>query len=350
MAGSGRRFRAGLIGCGFFAQNHLHAWKDLADDVDLVALCDRDEGRLAAAQGRFGVAHGYRDAAEMFAKEELDFVDIVTTMPSHEALVLQAARAGCHVIVQKPFAPSWRACVTMVEACREAGVTLMVHENFRFQTPLLAVREVVDSGAIGALNWGRLTFRTGYDVYANQPYFYDEEQLIILDLGIHVLDMARVYLGEVERISCETQRINPKIKAEDMATMLLRHTSGAVSVIDCTYAAKLDPDPFPQTLVHLEGKDGSIRLDVGYRMTVTTPAGTSTRSVDSPLLPWTSQPWHTAQESVLNTQRHWIACLKAGRQPETSGEDNLKTYALVQAAYRAAAEQRAVQPARWSPA
>ena len=49
----------------------------------------------------------------------------------------------------------------------------------------------------------------------------------------------------------------------------------------------------------------------------------------TPLLPWTSEPWHVSQESVLNTQRHWLDCLKAGREPDTSGRDNLKTYALV---------------------
>jgi predicted dehydrogenase len=66
--------------------------------------------------------------------------------------------------------------------------------------------------------------------------------------------------------------------------------------------------------------------------------------VSSPLLEWTSQPWHVAQESVLNTQRHFADCLARGVPAETSGEDNLKTYALVMAAYESAATGQTVRP------
>lgn len=339
------RLRAAVIGCGFFAQNHLHAWRDLAAEVELVAVCDLDPVRARAAAEAFAVPAVYGDAAQLLARERLDFVDICTTMPSHRPLVEAAAKAGVAVIVQKPFAPAFADCVAMVEACRAAGVPLMVHENFRFQTPLVAVRRALAEGAIGEPYWGRISFRTAYDVYANQPYLAREERLIILDLGIHVLDLARVLLGEVRHLSCETQRINPDIRAEDMATMLLRHRSGAVSVVDCTYESRQLPDPFPQTLVHLEGPRGSIKLGEGYELVVASDGAVSRRHVGAPLLSWTSEPWHCAQESVLNTQRHWVESLRAGRPPETTGADNLKTYALVDAAYGSAASGRPAVPA-----
>ena len=79
---------------------------------------------------------------------------------------------------------------------------LAVHENFRFQTPLMKVAEAVRSGVIGTPSWARISFRTGYDLYKTQPYFYDEERFIILDLGVHTLDIARVMMGEVERVYC----------------------------------------------------------------------------------------------------------------------------------------------------
>ena len=79
-------------------------------------------------------------------------------------------------------------------------------------------------------------------------------------------------------------------------------------------------------------------------MVVTGDGATSETDVSTPLLPWTTQPWHTAQESVLNTQRHWVDCLRRRIAPQTSGKDNLRTYALVVAAYRSAAERRAVAP------
>lgn len=337
--------RGGLIGCGFFAQNHLHAWSDIPG-VTLAAVCDRDEGRARAAARDFGVPACHTDAEAMFAAGTLDFVDVATTMPSHRALVELAARHGVPCIVQKPFAPQWEDCLAMVRACRAAGVPLMVHENFRFQSPMLAARRVVLSGAIGQIHFGRISFRTNYDVFANQPYLAKEERLIILDLGIHVLDLARVFLGEVETVYCQSQQVRRNIRAEDMATMMLRHESGATSIVDCSYSSRIAPDPFPQTMLHLEGTRGSLQVLPGLRMVVASDGVVTEHDVSSPLLRWTSEPWHVAQESVLNTQRHWIDSLRAGREPETSGDDNLRTYALVDAAYRSAAERVAVRPER----
>ena len=98
------RIRLGLIGCGFFAQNHLHSWHDLKPEgVDIVAVCDTDAERAKAAADKFGVPHWYTDAAEMFASEQLGLVDIATTMGSHLPLVTLALSNRVPTIVQKPF-------------------------------------------------------------------------------------------------------------------------------------------------------------------------------------------------------------------------------------------------------
>ena len=332
-----------LIGCGFFAQNHLHAWRDLSSRARLVAVCDTNPAKAQAAAAAFAIPRWYDDAAKMFAAERLDFVDVATTMPSHRPLVELAAAHGVPVIVQKPLAPTTADCVALVEAAERAGVPLMVHENFRFQTPMRRVAELLTAAEIGTPSWGRISFRTGYDVFVNQPYLLNETELIVLDLGIHLLDLARVFMGEVERVSCETQRQHPRARAEDTATMLLRHVGGAVSVVDCTYMSRDLPDPFPQTLLHLEGSRGSIRMGRDFALDVTSDGVTRREHAGSPLLSWTSEPWHTAQESVLNTQAHFVDCLERGREPATSGRDNLRTYALVRAAYDAAASHRAVR-------
>ena len=326
------QLRGAVIGCGFFAQNHLHAWREI-DGVQLQAVCDRDLVKARRAGAQFEVPGVYADAAEMFEREELNFVDIVTTMPSHRELVELAARHCVPVIVQKPFAPSWSDCVRMVHACREAGVPLMVHENFRFQSPMLAVRQTLESGVIGAPTFGRISFRTGHDIYAGQPYLATEERFILLDLGIHLLDIARVFFGEVATVQCQTKSVKPGIRGEDMATVLLRHDSGAMCIVDCSYASKLGSDPFPQTLVTIEGTRGSLELRPGFQLDVAHDGDRRVEDVSTPLLSWSSQPWHVAQQSVLNTQRHWVDCLRSGDEPSTSGADNLMTYALVDAAY-----------------
>jgi predicted dehydrogenase len=344
-----RTIRIGVIGCGFYAQNHLNAWRDLASEgAALAAVCDLDSAKAKAAGESFGVPW-YTDVETMLAAEKFNVVDIVTRQDTHRALCEQAIAYGASTIVQKPFAPTWEDATAIVDAARNAGVWLAVHENFRFQAPIRAVREVIDSGAIGEPSWARITFRTGFDVYKTQPYFLEEEKLVIADVGVHVLDVSRFLLGDVSRISCEIQRRNPKVKAEDdTATMLLRHESGAVSVVECTYEARRADDPFPETLLEIEGPRGSIIVTAGCRMKITSDGNATESDIGAPLLSWTSHPWHISQEGAFGACRHFLDCLQRGVPAETRGEDNLRTYALVDAAYRAAAEHRAVVPTRWS--
>jgi D-apiose dehydrogenase len=332
--------RGALIGCGFFAQNQLNAWRDI-QDVGIVALCDRNPDRLARTAKAFGVDRTYADAAAMLATEDLDFVDIATTAPSHRPLVELAARAGLHVICQKPFAPTIEDARAMVAAVERAGRVLMVHENFRWQSALRRAIDAVRQGAIGAPFFGRVSFRSGYDVYMAQPYLAEGERFIIEDLGIHILDVSRALFGDATRISATTKRVNPRIRGEDVATMLLSHESGATSVVDCSYATRRRPETFPETLLEIDGTEGTLRLDAGYRMVIQACEETI-EDLAPPVLPWAERPWHNIQESVQAIQQHFVDCLNEGRAPETSGADNLKTLALVEAAYRSAETGRTV--------
>lgn len=333
--------KGALIGCGFFAINQMHAWDDV-QGASIVAICDRDSNRLKAVGDQFSIERRYADAADLFADGGFDFVDIATTVPSHRPLVEMAADHKVPVICQKPFAKSLIDAKAMVTACRDAGIPLMVHENFRWQTPIRAVRQLLDSKAIGTPFWGRFSFRSGYDVFSGQPYLAEGERFIIEDLGIHTLDIARFILGDVQRLTARTKRVNPRIKGEDVATILLDHQSSATSVVDVSYATKLGTENFPETLIELDGTDGTIRLSAGYCLEVTNATGTSVSDVSPPLLSWASRPWHNIQESVYAIQEHWIAQLKNGGEPATSGADNLKTFALVEAAYESAASGKTV--------
>ncbi|AZO29048.1 Gfo/Idh/MocA family oxidoreductase [Mesorhizobium sp. M1B.F.Ca.ET.045.04.1.1] len=334
--------RGALIGCGFFAVNQMHAWRDI-DGASIVAICDRDPKRLRIVGDQFGIERRYSDAAEMFAGETLDFVDIATTVGSHRPLVEMAAANRVPVICQKPFAPTLGDAKAMVKACADAGVPLMVHENFRWQSPIQAVRAVVDSGEIGKPFFGRISFRSAYDVFSGQPYLATGKRFIIEDLGIHILDIARFLLGDVSSLTARAARVNPDIAGEDVATMLMDHEGGAISVVDCSYATKLATEPFPETLIELDGSDGTIRLARGYQLTVTGKSGTKISDVSPPLLPWASRPWHNIQESVMAIQKHWVDCLTSAKEPATSGADNLKTFALVEAAYAGAASRQPVR-------
>jgi predicted dehydrogenase len=336
-----RTLSGAVIGCGFFAQNHLHAWREV-EGTRIVALCDADAARLNATGRAFGIERLYTDAAAMFEAERLDFVDIATTVASHRALVEMAASARVAAICQKPFAPTLADARAMVAACGEAGVPLMVHENFRWQSAIQAVGAALHDGAIGQPFWGRVSFRSAFDVFSGQPYLAQNERFIVEDLGIHVLDIARFLFGDAVRLSATTARVNPAIRGEDVATVMLSHESGVSSIVDCSYATRLPHELFPQTLIEVDGAQGTLRLLADYRLQIHTAAGTQTRHVTPPALAWASSPWEAIQGSVLAIQRHWADCLRSGSEPATSGRDNLRTLALVEATYRSASEGRSV--------
>lgn len=324
--------KGAVIGCGFFAQNHLKAWDDV-QGAELVAVCDLDVAKAEAAAVLTG-AQAFSDVDQMFDEMTLDFVDIATTMETHEVLAAKAFARQIAVICQKPFAPD-------IEATRRILVSatrpLMVHENFRFQAPLIALKQRLDEGVIGTPHFAHISWRTGFDVVAGQPYLAEVERFIILDLGIHVLDIARFLLGDAKDIYCRTQNTMPIAQGEASAIMTLGHQSGAVSEVVCAYTTRIEPDPFPQTLIDIEGSEGSLRLKHDYHLEIHKKGHMERQHVPPTAPAWADPQWALIQQSVFNTQQHWIDCLRAGIEPATSGADNLKTFALVEAAYASAA-------------
>ena len=332
--------RGAVIGCGFFAQNHLKAWGDV-EGAELAAVCDLDPAKAEAAAKLTG-ATPYTDVEAMLVAAQPDFIDIATTMETHEALVLEAAAVKAHVICQKPFATDIDAVRRILDTAEAAGIRLMVHENFRFQRPLVELKRAM--AEIGEPFFAHIAWRTGYDVVAGQPYLAEVERFIVLDLGIHVLDVARFLLGDVEDLYARTQRTMPRAIGESQATMSLRHRSGAVSEVACTYTNRIDPDPFPETLIEVEGTAGTLRLERDFRLELHRTGRVEVREVHPRPPAWADPRWALVQESVLNTQQHFIDCLRSGDEFATSGRDNLKTFALVEAAYASAESGQPVVP------
>ena len=100
--------RLAVIGCGFFAQNHLNGWRDLrAEGIELVAVCDIDATKAEEAAKTFAVPRFYGDAGVLLDKEKVDFVDIVTRMETHLQVVKIVAARGVDMILQKPLGSDW---------------------------------------------------------------------------------------------------------------------------------------------------------------------------------------------------------------------------------------------------
>lgn len=338
--------RGVLIGCGFFAQNHMHAWTGI-EGVEIVAVCDRDVARARETAARFGVPKHYADAAEMLAAEGPDFVDIATTSASHRALVELAAPRTKLVICQKPIADTMAEAEAMVAAAARAGVPLVIHENFRWQAPFRDIARRIEAGELGKIHFARIAFRHGYDNYVNQPYLAEIERFSLMDVGLHLFDLARLLVGEAKTLSCRTQRLNPIVRGEDAFTALVGHENGATSVIDCSFHSKLTPHRFPQTTAWIEGDRGTIDLDEDFEMTVHGPEGRQTFDLEPPVPSWGGKPWHIIQGSVIAFCRHAVDILKGKAAPQPSGADNLKTLAMALAAYDAAASDRVIALADW---
>jgi D-apiose dehydrogenase len=336
-----RPWRGALIGCGFFAANQLRAWCSISN-VEIVALCDLNDQRAREMGAKFGVNAIYRDADTMLERQELDFVDIVTTAGSHRALVELSAAHSKLVICQKPFSETLEDADAMVSACHTRQAQLLVHENFRWQRPFLEIVARLRSGAIGQPKSLRLTFRHAYDIYRNQRYLAEAERLALMDVGSHLFDLARVLVGDVQGIRCRTQRLNPAIRGEDSFLASLQHANGAVSVIDCSFFDDSMTDLFPQTLAFLEGTDGSLELAADYRL-IERRGGLANERVVEPQVPeWGAKPWHCIQDSVINFQRHAVRVLEGTAEPQPSGAHNRGTLGVVLAAYASASQNRTI--------
>lgn len=338
-----KTLRFAMLGCGFWSRFQAAGWQELKG-VKLTALYNRTRSRAEALAKDFGDPTVYDTAEELMAAEKgrLDFVDIVTDVDTHKKFVLLAAEHGIPVICQKPMAPSLKDAREMVQSCSKAGIPFLVHENFRWQTALRAVKEQMNSGVIGKVFKGRISFCSSFPVFKNQPFLAELENFILTDVGSHTLDVARFLFGEAETLYCQTASINPGIKGEDVATVFLKMKSGVQCCAEMSYASILEKESFPETLVLVEGEKGSIRLSHGFKMKVSTRDGTKAFDVAPPAYSWADPLYAAIHSSIVDTNRDLLRHLRGEAQAECTGEDNLKTIELVFRSYESAAQNATI--------
>jgi predicted dehydrogenase len=321
--------KGAIIGCGWFAENHRQAWLRIPG-VEIVAAAD-----LCLDRAQKFASRAYNSAEQMFDCEQLDFVDIATHAASHFHMVSLACQRRIPIICQKPIAPDWAGAIKIVNAAEEAGVRLMIHENWRWQPWYRLAHEMIRKGDIGTPIGYGFRFRErdglGDEPYTTQAYFRQEPRLIIQVTLVHHIDTSRFLFGEIDSVFAETSRRNPRIAAEDQAIVVLTHESGTHGWVDGHRFLDLIPDGPAMGDAFFEGELGVISIlatgDV-YRNNV---------------LVWKNDVTvGRLGDSVRATQAHFISCLKDGSPFESAGRSYLRTFAAVQAAYRSAAEGRRV--------
>jgi predicted dehydrogenase len=330
-----------IIGAGFWSRFQLSGWREL-EGARCVAVCDRVREKAARLAAEFGVPAVHDDAATLLDRERLDFVDIISDPATHGPLVHLAIDRGVAAIVQKPMATTLAEAEGMVAAAGRAGVPLFVHENWRWQPPLRALKRLLDEEPVGRLFRARLTFTSAFPVFDNQPFLKDLEQFIITDVGSHLLDAVRFFFGEVAGVTCRTARTRPDIRGENVATILLDMQSGMTVVCEMGYASRTRHECFPQTRMLIEGADGSLELDRDHWIHITRSDRQRAERFPAAAYPWADPAYDVVHASIVGCNANLLAAVRGAAVAETTGADNLETMRLVFACYESAARGEVV--------
>ena len=340
-----KNLRFAIFGAGFWARCQLAAWREVGG-VECVAIYNRSRDKAEAFARDLGIPAVYDDAEKLLREVKPDFVDNITEVGGHKPLSLLCAKHRIPCICQKPMAALLKDARQMVAAFAKAKTPFFVHENWRWQTPMRALINALRAGVIGTPFRARLTFTSGFDVWANQPALGELEQFILTDMGTHVLDTARACFGEAGSLYCQLHKtLRPAVKGDNVATLLLSMGEARTSVVvELAYAkTPLERECFPQTLVFVEGPLGSIEVTDDYWLRVTTKKGTHGRRHAPPRYAWADPRYDVAQSSMVACHRDLLAALRGEGSGETTGADNLKTMDLVFGAYDSAQRDAVVR-------
>jgi predicted dehydrogenase len=327
-----------VLGTGFWSLYQIPAWLEVGGAMP-VAVYNRTLSRAEQVARQFGIPRVYSDPETLLENERqnLDFIDIITAVETHAPLVALAAKYNIPVICQKPMATNLTAAEGMVKVCREAGVPLFIHENWRWQAPIRVLKRVLGSGEIGIPFRARIDMISGFPLFKNQPFLKDLEQFILTDLGSHTLDTARFLFGEASSLYCRIKRVHREIKGEDVATIVMQMGGGILVTVNMAYAENyLEREIFPQTLFFIEGDRGSLELGPDYWLRTTTKEATMLKHVIPARYAWADPVYEVVHASIVPCNGNLLAALKGVGQAETTGEDNLKTVRLVFSSYDSA--------------
>ncbi len=226
--------RGAVVGCGYISEFHLRGWARIPE-VEICALVDPNLASAQERQGRFAPsARLYSGMEAMLAREALDFVDIITPPALHREQCLLAARAGIHVICQKPLCDNLAAAQELVEALRAKRGKFAVHENHRFRPWFREVLRLAADGALGRLR--HLEFVQHDATEPPQKVNTEAECGVMLQYGVHLVDMIHALLGPPRRVSARMQRINPRVRGESLAHTMLEYPD-ATAVVDVSWKA-----------------------------------------------------------------------------------------------------------------
>ena len=339
---TGRRIRFALVGCGRISKNHIESLKKHSKEAELVAVCDIDDTALEAAQAvtRSEAFSRYDDLLE---KSNADVVVIATPSGLHAEQAALAAKAGKHVVTEKPMATRWQDGKRMVAACDAAGVRLFVVKQNRRNATLQLLKRAIEQKRFGRI------YMASINVFWNRPQeYYDAAKWrgtwefdggAFMNQASHYVDLLDWVIGPVESVHAYTATLERDIEVEDTGALALRWRSGTLGTMSVTMLT------YPKNL------EGSITV-LGERGTVRI-GGLAVNEIQH----WEfadkrPEDEHVREASYATTSvygfghplyyENVIQTLRGTADPETDGREGLRSLELLVAIYMSARDGRRV--------
>ena len=360
--------KVGLIGTGGISNRHMIPYLDRPDRVRLTAVCDVVESLAQEYAKKAGVESIYLDFEEMLREADIDAVDICTGHSSHAPLAIAAAKAGKHVIVEKAMAHTLQGCKDMLEAADKAGVTLMVAQHLRYSPEARAVKRFIDAGNLGEIRAAR-THTLGGGGGDRRPNDWMKDGKagggVMLVQSVHHLDLLRFYVGNVKRVMGLSRSIQPNFlnDADDLVAATLEFENGAVGDLLASWSTPVSPEGMSYMIFGSEGTvhstpptiEQSLEAPVRQFGTImysvrdeqqekeqarAMASGPLRRPLTRERLETmmrrpTFQPLPTndtglpSDDYFTNEILHFEECCRTGKEPISSGRDNLETMKII---------------------
>ena len=335
-----------IVGLGLIAQTHAEAYRRLGDSVDLVAVCDIDRTRAEA----FAAEHGTRarfELQEVLADPAVDVVDLILPHHLHHQAALAVIDSGRHLIIEKPVAGTHAEAVDICGRAAAAGIHFMIAENTRYAAAYMAAERVLRAGEIGEVIHARTTLRSNEKEHLSQQDNWRTRYALggglILDTGAHSFYLLKWLLGDFEEVTTWAGKLFPlDNEIEDSAEVLGRMRSGAhvsstfTSVSEIPHSERLELYGTRGGIIVDQMADPVVRVWRGHQDF----RGETLEGVTYGPDAWHPGGWH--YESVITEVTDYVESLVQGRPPLIDSDDAAYAIAVVEAAYRSAAEGRSV--------
>lgn len=335
-----RDYRIGILGSGFIVDEcHLVAYRKAG--FNPFAIASRNADRAGAVATRHHVPIVHRTAEQLLDNPEIEVLDIAVPPTEQPALI----RAACErstlkgILAQKPLASSHAEAAELVACCDEAGITLAVNQNMRYDHSVRAGKSLLEHGFLGEPILATIEMRA-------IPHWMDWHRglgwLTLRIMSIHHLDTFRYWFKDPAGIYCSV-RTDPRTTfphQDGICAYILDYEGGLRCVgLDDTWAGPAKEGCPSDSYIRwrIEGTEGLAVGDIGWcKDPYTTPstiryAGKGSSHFECPL--WT-ESWFP--DAFIGTMAQLLVALETNSEPEISGRDNLKTMALVDAAYASA--------------